>query len=889
MMRLLTRTVLGVAGLLWIVSPAAAQDLPTAAPKQVGLSPEKIAKIGETVQKSIDKKQLAGAVTIVARRGKVVWFDARGMMDIKAKKPMRKDTIFRIYSMTKAVASVAAMVLVEEGKLELDAPVSKYVPAAKEMKVGGKKQAREMTVRDLLRHTAGFPNNVTVDHIYRKAGLPPLSQSTLEEMMGRLKVVPLRYQPGKGWHYSFGTEVLARVVEVASGQPLDVCLTKKVIEPLGMKDTAFFVPKAKRGRFAVMYGRNLKPADAPQPGTAGPFKFEKAPKFLSAGGGLVSTATDYMRFCLMLSNKGVLDGKRLLKTETIEEMTRNQLPKGVGEISYRPKGRGFGLGFAIRIRKTGSPASSLGEYEWLGGGGTEFWISPRDELVAITLTQQIPMIHLGRILKPIVYGAIAEEKTGRNKPDAKRDRYLLLDSRIVETTDNAKLTVGTVIKDKNNPLMTADKPWEPRWDNMYPNVIYDEKEKIYKCWYTPFIIDRRTTATPSEQRNPKSHVYMRKRPSRRDEAVLYATSKDGVNWKKPLMDIVPFKGLPVAPENIPPYKKTNIVAHGPSGTGVILDKRDPDPSRRYKMFYAPQHGKHQRMRFSPDGINWGKEIACPGIGTNSDTHNNLVWAPELKKYVGFVRLLGTPFQRIAGRTETADFKNWTKAKPVVTLTPKAQAHEMIVFRTANCYLGLVGVMHWPQYPHFANVTQDVELFWSPDTCKWHRVQAGVPLIPRSATPGEKKEYGKMPYDWGGIFPDKPVYRDGKIWLYYGGCDWYFMDWRKGCLGRASLRADGWAGFEQVDVKKPATVTTTPLVCSGDKLRISADVSKSGSVKVTLLDKDSNQLAVGEPVKQTVTDAEVKWLGEFSLTNLKGKQIRLRFELRDSKLYSFSFE
>ncbi len=382
----------------------------SASPREVGLSAEGIGRVDPFVQKFIDARQLAGAVTIVARRCKVDHFKAYGMMDIKAGKPMRKDTIFRIYSMTKAIASVAAMVLVEEGKLELDAPVSKYVPAAKEMKVGGKKQGREMTVRDLLRHTAGFPNNVTVDRIYRKAGFPPLSQNTLEEMMGRLKVVPLRYQPGKGWYYSFGTEVLARVIEVASGQSLDVCLAKRVIEPLGMKDTAFYVPKAKRGRFAVMYGRGLKVADAPQPGTSGPFTFEKRPKFLSAGGGLVSTATDYMRFCLMLANKGTLDGKRLLKTERVEEMTRNQLPKGVGEITYRPKGRGFGLGFAVRIRKTGSPASSLGEYEWLGGGGTEFWISPRDELVVITLTQQMPMRSIGRALKPIIYGAIETEK-----------------------------------------------------------------------------------------------------------------------------------------------------------------------------------------------------------------------------------------------------------------------------------------------------------------------------------------------------------------------------------------------------------------------------------------------------------------------------------------------
>lgn len=379
-----------------------------AAPQQVGLSAAAIGRIDPFVQKHLDEKRLAGAVTIVARRGKVAQFKAYGMMDIAAKKPMQKDTIFRIYSMTKAVASVAAMLLAEQGKLDIDAPVSKYVPAAKEMKVGGKLQTEEMTVRDLLRHTAGFPNNVSVDRTFRAAGLPPLSQLTLEEMMRPLGVVPLKYQPGTNWYYSFGTEVLARVIEVASGQSLDTCLAERIFKPLGMRDTGFYVPAEKRGRLTAVYGRGLRVVDAPQPGTSGPFTFERPPKFLSAGGGLVSTAADYMRFCLMLSGKGEVQGKRLLKVETVEEMTRNQLPPGVGEIGRRPAGRGFGLGFAVRIRKIDAVPSSIAEYEWLGGAGTEYWISPRDELVVITLTQQMPMIELGQAIKPIVYGAIVK-------------------------------------------------------------------------------------------------------------------------------------------------------------------------------------------------------------------------------------------------------------------------------------------------------------------------------------------------------------------------------------------------------------------------------------------------------------------------------------------------
>ena len=174
--------------------------------------------------------------------------------------------------------------------------------------------------------------------------------------MERLKVVPLMYQPGTGWHYSFATEVLARVIEVASGQSFDVCLAERVFKPLGMKDTGFYVPAEKRGRLTAVYGRGLRVVDAPQPGTTGPFTFEKTPKFLSAG-------------------------------------------------------RGFGLGFAVRIRKIDSAPSSIEEYEWLGGAGTEYWVSPRDELAVITLTQQMPMIELGQAIKPIVYSAIADKES----------------------------------------------------------------------------------------------------------------------------------------------------------------------------------------------------------------------------------------------------------------------------------------------------------------------------------------------------------------------------------------------------------------------------------------------------------------------------------------------
>ena len=391
----------------YLVSPlvsAVGQELLTAEPHEVGMSPEKLSDIDTVMKSFIDKKQLAGAVTIVARRGKVIQFKAYGMQDIAANRPMQQKTIFRFYSMTKAVVSVAAMILVEDGKLELDAPAEKYIASLGKMKFDGQIPQRGMTVRDLLRHTSGLPNNVTTDRALRKAGHPPLADSTLAEMMNHLEAVKLRYEPGKGWHYSFATDVVGRLVEIGAGKALDRALAEMVFEPLNMTDTGFHVPKEKWNRLAVAYDNDLKPVTAQQPGTSGPFTFEKSPKFLSGGGGLVSTAADYMRFCLMLTGKGEFNGQRLLKAETVEMMTRNQLPQGVGEISRQPAGRGFGLGFAVRIRKVNS--SPIGEYEWLGGLGTEFFISPSDELAVITLSNQSPMRQIKRAIRPVVYAAI---------------------------------------------------------------------------------------------------------------------------------------------------------------------------------------------------------------------------------------------------------------------------------------------------------------------------------------------------------------------------------------------------------------------------------------------------------------------------------------------------
>ncbi len=404
----------------------------TAHPASVGLSAEKLQRISPTIQKYIDEEKIAGAVAIVARHGRVVHFEAYGMRHREVQAPMRTDTIFRIYSMTKPVVAVAAMMLFEEGSLSLHAPVSDYLPELGGLKVAVDPDAdelvlvdsiRDMSVFDLFRHTSGLPGSsrylgekTPIEVLYREAGLQRLSECNLQEMVERLGTVPLLYQPGTRWHYSIAADVLARLIEVVSGLAFDKFLAKRIFQPLHMNDTGFYVPPEKIDRFSRLYGPapngGLETIVAAEGGSGNisETSFVTQPKFLSGGGGLVSTAADFMRFCLMLSGNGSLDEVRLLKAETVEMMTRNQLPEALLPIDRKPEGRGFGLGFAVRVRRIGVSPSPVGEYEWYGGAGTEFWISPHDNLAVVILSQLLPMQQLGQALRPIIYRSIEERK-----------------------------------------------------------------------------------------------------------------------------------------------------------------------------------------------------------------------------------------------------------------------------------------------------------------------------------------------------------------------------------------------------------------------------------------------------------------------------------------------
>lgn len=422
-MRLIERVVLCFALTCCLPVLLVGYELPTASPEQVGLSSTKLAETRAALQELVDRERIAGGIVVVARQGKVAQFETCGLMDIESEEPMKRDTIFRIYSMTKPITSVAAMILFEEGKLKLDDPVSKYIPEFEGLKVVADQNSeeistvaatREVTVRDLMRHTSGLTygifGNTNVDKLYRKNMELSGDKMTLEEMAQKLADIPLLYQPGTKWHYSVSADVLGRVVEVASGQSLDIFFADRIFEPLGMEDTAFHVPAEKMDRFATNYGPKpeggLQPIDKPET-----TRYANKPAFLSGGGGLVSTASDYMRFCLMLLNNGKLGDTRLLKGRTVRMMTRDQLPKQAYPIGSGGRaGVGFGLGFSVRVEPTDqAPASRVGEYGWGGMASTHFWISPRDKTAVVVLTQRIPYSNQAEnAVKPIVYDAIVD-------------------------------------------------------------------------------------------------------------------------------------------------------------------------------------------------------------------------------------------------------------------------------------------------------------------------------------------------------------------------------------------------------------------------------------------------------------------------------------------------
>jgi CubicO group peptidase (beta-lactamase class C family) len=423
----LVRVLLGLAVSTLLAAPALARD----GAKQAGMDLARLARIEQMVQGYIDAKQIPGAVTLVARRGQIAHVTVQGSKTFEAQDPMRRDTIFRIYSMSKPITSVATLMLYEEGKLRLTDPVSKWIPELAKPRVlrapDGPLDATdpspaEITVRDLLTHCSGlvysFSTGPTLAKAYQDAGiLGSSTQLEPDEWAKRLGSLPLAHAPGTKWNYSVSTDVLGLLVERVSGMPFAEFLRTRLFEPLGMKDTAFTVPEEKLARFATNYVVNEKNeisvADAPATSV-----YRTKPRFPSGGGGLVSTVDDYARFALMLAGGGRLSDVRILSRKAVELMSSDHLTPSEFETfglrGYRAfAGNSFGLGVMVQTEAAGYRGlGSLGKNGWGGAAGTWYWVDPEEDLVAILMIQRMAFgsapIAISRDFETAVYQAIAD-------------------------------------------------------------------------------------------------------------------------------------------------------------------------------------------------------------------------------------------------------------------------------------------------------------------------------------------------------------------------------------------------------------------------------------------------------------------------------------------------
>ena len=425
-----------LAVLMMVLTPlASSKDLPTVRPEIVGMSSERLARIKPLLQRYVDEGKVAGIQTLIARKGKIVHFEQVGKLDLDTHSALREDSLFRIYSMTKPITTTAAMILYEEGKLQLDDPVEKYLPAFKNKKVlvDGEliDATHAITIRELMSHTAGLTygifGNSVIDQKYRVAMFGEGHQfsfnnttinadaskiKTLDDLVSAIGPIPLQYQPGTQWVYSLSVDILGAVIEKVSGQSLDAFMLERLFKPLRMNDTFFEVPKEKLQRFGTLQakdaGGKLMVIDRPKTSD-----FANNVTFFSGGGGLVSSAMDYLRYSQMMLNGGELDGIRILSPTTIDLMTRDQLTQSA-RLGYDPRPGimgdvSFGLGFGLAVKAPRVRSGSKGSYRWAGIAGTDFWIDPKEDLTAMILVQMMGYPPaLRNEFKTLVYQAITE-------------------------------------------------------------------------------------------------------------------------------------------------------------------------------------------------------------------------------------------------------------------------------------------------------------------------------------------------------------------------------------------------------------------------------------------------------------------------------------------------
>lgn len=440
--------------LLLVSLPGAARDMRTVRPDREGFDAARLAKIDSYMNAQVEAGVMAGGLGMIARNGNVIYSSTWGQSDREAGKPMTDDTIFRIYSMTKPITGVALMMLHEEGKFLLNDPIAKYLPELANLEVavstadGGtsatsdgtqsvtkgegdlsvagttRKPRRQPTVRDLMRHTAGFTygvfGNTEVDRAYRDAGLLR-DHPTLNDFVSKLGKIPLQYEPGDRWHYSVSVDVQGALIERLSGQKFSEFLNERIFQPLGMPDTSFTIRPDKRDRFAQLYapkgtpgGLNafLTQSSTSELEVANEYAnrgFEPGATFESGGGGLISTAMDYLRFSQMMLNGGELDGVRLLSPRTVELMSRDHMADV--KTGFGGKGSGFGLDFGVLLDPgAAGDVGSAGEYNWGGAAGTRFWIDPAKQIVGVFMVQSIPhRTDLAGKFKVLTYASMVED------------------------------------------------------------------------------------------------------------------------------------------------------------------------------------------------------------------------------------------------------------------------------------------------------------------------------------------------------------------------------------------------------------------------------------------------------------------------------------------------
>lgn len=462
---------------------------------------------------------------------------------------------------------------------------------------------------------------------------------------------------------------------------------------------------------------------------------------------------------------------------------------------------------------------------------------------------------------------------------------LAFDARVFETTENAELRLGAVEKATANPLFCeaffADPPltWEARYDNLYPSVIYDDEEAVFKCWYSAFIVDEASNRTPLSQRPELAY-----KGGEREEGVLYATSSDGVNWEKPALGIIEFEGS----------KSNNLVmrkaTHGIHAGGVFKDLRDPDPARRYKYFHRNPRARRMAACFSADGLTWSQPQLWPEHDAAGDTHNNAIWAPELGKYIGITR--GWSEEDYRGlrtvlRSESADFIHWTEP---VEIMRGADAHDQIysmpIVKYAGLYIGLPAVFHKGDADADDWDRVDTELAWSADTVNWERVCPGTPLIPRGAG-----GYPDGEYDCGCVYAAAPLIHDDKILIFYGGSNGLHNGWREGSFNLATLDKDRFAGFAPRSTGQSARLATAPLRVDAETITVNIEIAGGGCARAGLLGADGSAvpgfgLDDCLPLTEGGLACALRWKGA-STAELAGEELRFVIELDKAKLYALA--